>query len=348
MIQNTPFMIIKMEGKCKSSADLFPKNGIMRDMCVLLVVVCLFRAAPASAYQLLGPNWQEPHTIFYVDIPGADGLWNEAFEEAMALWSTKTIFMFDIIRMYKSPCDGPGFTRRNGVGFSSSICGDAFGQTTLAVTLRYTSNSFLTQTDIVFNSNDKWNVYSGPYTAWYPISDFRRVAVHELGHSLGLDHEVNVPAIMSPNMDDDEIPQQDDINGVEAIYGATGTGDMDKDGIPNVYDNCFTIGNADQQDADSDGFGDTCDAFPYDPNENMDADLDGIGDNADVDDDNDGMPDTFETQYNLNPLDASDADTDADGDGYSNLKEYIATTDPLDPLSKPKPSLMPWLPLLLE
>ena len=60
------------------------------------------------------------------------------------------------------------------------------------------------------------------------------------------------------------------------------------------------------------------------------------------------MPDTFETQYNLNPLDASDADADADDDGYSNLQEYKAGTDPLDPLSKPKPAFMTWLPLLLK
>ncbi|HYQ73163.1 MAG TPA: hypothetical protein VET88_14685 [Gammaproteobacteria bacterium] len=79
-----------------------------------------------------------------------------------------------------------------------------------------------------------------------------------------------------------------------------------------------------------------------------DNDGDGIPDSQDDDDDNDGMPDVFELQYGFNPLDDSDADKDADGDGYSNLSEYRAGTDPRDPLSIPRSSFMPWVPLLLD
>lgn len=102
--------------------------------------------------------------------------------------------------------------------------------------------------------------------------------------------------------------------------------DTDFDGILDGADNCPTVSNPQQLDADGDASGDACDE----------------------DDDNDGMPDSFELQYSLNPLDASDADTDADGDGYSNLEEYKAGTDPRDPNSVPSNNAMPWLPILLE
>ncbi len=65
-----------------------------------------------------------------------------------------------------------------------------------------------------------------------------------------------------------------------------------------------------------------------DASESVDTDGDGVGDNADTDDDNDGMPDTWETENGLNPLDAADASLDPDGDGLTNLQEYQGGTNP--------------------
>jgi pectate lyase len=48
-----------------------------------------------------------------------------------------------------------------------------------------------------------------------------------------------------------------------------------------------------------------------------------------LDSDHDGMPDWWELQYHLNPYDASDASLDADLDGYTNLEEFLNSTDPL-------------------
>jgi pectate lyase len=44
---------------------------------------------------------------------------------------------------------------------------------------------------------------------------------------------------------------------------------------------------------------------------------------APADSDKDGMPDTWEIQYGLNPNDAADGSQDKDKDGYTNLEDYL-------------------------
>ena len=83
-------------------------------------------------------------------------------------------------------------------------------------------------------------------------------------------------------------------------------------------------------DTDNDGVANGEDAFPGDPDEQFDTDTDGIGNNADLDDDGDTMPDSWENQNGLDSLNANDADADADNDGLSNLEEYQAGANPND------------------
>jgi len=49
---------------------------------------------------------------------------------------------------------------------------------------------------------------------------------------------------------------------------------------------------------------------------------------ADIDSDNDGLPDTWELSYGLNPFNPADALIDSDGDGINNLSEFISVTIP--------------------
>ena len=56
-------------------------------------------------------------------------------------------------------------------------------------------------------------------------------------------------------------------------------GDFDGDGVCGNVDNCLTVSNPGQENADSDGMGDSCDSCPHDP----DNDVDGDGICGDVD-----------------------------------------------------------------
>jgi hypothetical protein len=60
----------------------------------------------------------------------------------------------------------------------------------------------------------------------------------------------------------------------------------------------------------------------------------------DDDTDNDGLPDIYEYEHGLDPLDDADALADSDGDGYSNLEEYEQGTDPTDHEDHPT---APWV-----
>ena len=62
-----------------------------------------------------------------------------------------------------------------------------------------------------------------------------------------------------------------------------------------------------------------------------------------ADNDGDGMHNSFETFYGLNPNSAADKDTDADGDGFSNYVEYLAGSNPATNGSVPAPVRHLWV-----
>lgn len=84
----------------------------------------------------------------------------------------------------------------------------------------------------------------------------------------------------------------DDVTQVARSWDDVGIGfpsDLDRDGIPDFYDNCRNRANPRQEDTDRDGVGDVCDNCKNTPNPRQDdLDLDGIGDVCDDDLDGDG------------------------------------------------------------
>ena len=193
------------------------------------VVAILITVSNASAFEIDGSKWPGGKTRFFVALEGTSpsGIsWNQAIMDAVGLWNNDTEFELQLSGEFRDPCADD---RHNGAGFNNSVCGDEFGNSIIAVTIIQSEFSLLgppvlAETDIVFNSNKTFDVFDGPQgqfslgTLLSPI-DFRRVALHELGHAIGLGHEPSQPAIMNATIGDLFTLQQDDIAGVATLYG---------------------------------------------------------------------------------------------------------------------------------
>lgn len=115
----------------------------------------------------------------------------------------------------------------NTLAFRPTLCGRLFGDA-LAVTIlviNSATGAFL-DTDVIFDAGRTWSTYPGPLQRGplgrVTVYDFHRVALHELGHVLGLDHPddfgQSVVAIMNSRVSDVDALQFDDIAGIQAIY----------------------------------------------------------------------------------------------------------------------------------
>jgi hypothetical protein len=113
------------------------------------------------------------------------------------------------------------------VVFASSVFGQSFGSGTLAVTYYAYSGGSMVESDTLFNRASSFDSYRGPlqFVPHGPaIADIRRVFLHEVGHTLGLNHPdtggQHVTAVMNSIVSNQEVLSPDDIAGGQNLYGA--------------------------------------------------------------------------------------------------------------------------------
>jgi matrixin/uncharacterized protein DUF5648 len=83
----------------------------------------------------------------------------------------------------------------------------------------YVGNHF-TSAEITLDSAEGWHAGAGGVVSAHDVSFFL-VALHEIGHALGLDHYSGEPAVMNPYLNKAVTDlTASDISGIQALYGA--------------------------------------------------------------------------------------------------------------------------------
>jgi hypothetical protein len=202
-----------------------------------LLALC---AHAGLGYSLEGSSW--PGSTLQVRIQlgpsniilrDGSASWNDVAKNAFAVWNEQMARLK--VGWTIAPPNTPAQASDNvtEVQFGSTVYGDAFGRNVLAVTLVSNTGGQMLECDVIFNSNYHFDSYRGSLST--DPFDLHRIAIHEFGHVLGLDHpddaHQNVAAVMNSRTGDTDHLQADDISGIRALYGqpvhappATGNG----------------------------------------------------------------------------------------------------------------------------
>lgn len=199
--------------------------------CVAVAALLLITSQHVSGFATFGSSWSDGNIGFSLNLTGGSALsdgsanFNASFASAMAIWNQSLSRVQLVVGPTTARGDG---NLTNEVFFDSTYYGKSFAKDTLAITTRWTlDETERVEADTVFNAAFQFDSYRGNVRA-NNVWDLRRVALHELGHALGLDHPdeqgQRVSAQMNSILGNLDTLTADDIAGVQSLYGAAGTG----------------------------------------------------------------------------------------------------------------------------
>ena len=182
-----------------------------------LVTALALLDTPTAAYIKYGQFWPTTtNTIsMQLQLGSSSGAlingcssWGCAAERALGDWNQfLNRLQFSAVRNSTAAIEDGNAV--NNVFYADDVYGDPWDRDTLAVTLLSFVGTRLIETDVLFNTTFNWNAYDGPLrraNLGGTLQDFQRVALHEFGHVLGLDHPdqfgQNVNAIMNSTIGD--------------------------------------------------------------------------------------------------------------------------------------------------
>jgi hypothetical protein len=203
----------------------------------LALTTMVVAATTISGYAFTGHHWRDGSVVMHLQMGSGSGTlsdgstsWNSVIEGALSTWNTYlSRLRFTVVRDSVVPITSTG-SGDNSVFFSDTNFGRSFGSSTLAVTVTWssTASGIASESDMVYNTAFRWDSYRGNLRAASgggTLYDLRRVALHEEGHILGLDHPdqagQTVSAIMNSRISNLDALTSDDIAGAQSLYGGS-------------------------------------------------------------------------------------------------------------------------------